>query len=109
MVGRDLVERLPVARNIGEQHPARTAGQSIRNPDKLLTPAIDRTEVLRDGAREGVRQDAPVAAETCKIQFVQKCRIERHNLVALQAGKRLAGSIAEIELLDFLAEGVQAI
>ena len=73
MVRRDLVDESSVTRNIGEQHPARTAGQPIRNPDKLLTPAIDRTEVLRDGVREGIRQDAPVAAEACKIQFVQKC------------------------------------
>src|SRR3981081_4469717 len=81
MVRRDLVDEPSVTRNIGEQHPARTAGQSICNPDKFLTPAIDRTEVLRDGAREGIRQNTPVAAEACKVQFVQKCRIARHNLV----------------------------
>ena len=72
MFRRDLVDEPSVTGNIGEQHPARTAGQSIRNPDELLTPAIHRTEVLGDGAREGIRQHASVAAEACKIEFVQK-------------------------------------
>jgi hypothetical protein len=106
---RDLIDEPLVARNIGQQHPARAAGQSGRNADELLTPPIHRSKIRCDGAREGVRHDAPVAAEARKVQFVQKRRVERDNFVTLQPGKRRIGSVTEIEALNLLGDGVQAI
>ncbi|MGY4330845.1 hypothetical protein ACVWWG_005262 [Bradyrhizobium sp. LB7.2] len=105
----DLIDEPSVARNVGQQHPARAAGQCGRNADELLAPAIDRSKILCDGACEVVRHDASVAAEAGKIQFVQKRRVERDNLVPFQPGEGRVGSVTELEALDLLGDGIQAI
>src|SRR5260370_5616804 len=108
MVRPHLVDEAPVTRNICEQPPARTAGQTIRNADKLRTPAIDGAEGLRDSARNCVRQNAPIAAQACKIQFMQNGSIGRRNLVAFQSGQPWVGSLAELKPLNFVGDRLTA-
>src|SRR5665213_460610 len=72
VVRRDLIDESAIAWNIAEQYPARTTGQSIGNSDNFLTQDMDTGEVNPDGTGNPVRQDAPVAAKACKVQFMQK-------------------------------------
>ena len=94
VIPRRLIDQPPVARHVGEQHPAGPARQSVGQRDELLTPAVDRSEITGDRVRHRLGRRSSVTAETGEIQFVQQRRVERGGFVALQAADDVAGVVA---------------
>lgn len=72
VIGCALVDEPAIPRHVGQQDPARAAGQCGGERDELGSPTIDRAEVPLDRGRDAVGQHPPIATHAGEIQFVQQ-------------------------------------
>jgi len=70
VIGASVIDEAPVARDIAEKHPARTAGEIAGERHELAAPAIDRSEVAHERARHRLRNSSAVAAEAREVELV---------------------------------------
>jgi len=55
------VDQLSVARRIGQQHPTGSPSKRLTHGDEFRAPAIDRTEIARNGRAELLSRRAFIA------------------------------------------------
>jgi hypothetical protein len=102
----ELVDEPAVARDVDQHDPARSAAQGVAHCHELVAPALDRAEVARQRLRER-RLRLAIAAEAREVELVQQRRVERDQLLALEAVDHVAGRLREVQRSELLADGVQ--
>src|SRR6266566_5137500 len=69
VIGRPLIDELPVARRIGQEHPARAAAHRLAHGDKLGPPSLEGAEVPHEGLAQRPIWLA-LGAEAVEVQLV---------------------------------------
>jgi hypothetical protein len=103
-----VIDEAAVPRDVAEKHPPGTAGEIAGKRHELAAPAVDRSEVADDRARDRLRDGSAVAAEAGKVELVQQRRIQCRDLVPLETADRVAWRRGQVQSREFLGNRVQA-
>src|SRR5262249_39790816 len=105
-IRRPLVDELAVARRPRQQPPSGAAAERFAHRHELRSPALERSEILRQRVAQR-RTRLALVAEAVKEQLVQDHRVHRDKLLAFEPVDEKAGGLRVIELGELLVDQVE--